>query len=36
MNIAILRINLGKNLCNVVGVDETAAVVLRRRMCPDR
>jgi len=32
MNIAILGIDLGKNLCSVVGVDETGAVVLRRRM----
>lgn len=32
MNIAILGIDLGKNPCSVVGVDETGAVVLRRRM----
>jgi len=32
MNIAILGIDLGKNLCSVVGVDGTGAVVLRRRM----
>ncbi len=32
MNIAFLGIDLGKNLCSVVGVDETGAVVLRRRM----
>lgn len=32
MNIVILGIDLGKNLCSVVGVDETGAVVLRRRM----
>lgn len=32
MNIAILGIDLGKNLCSVVGVDDTGAVVLRRRM----
>lgn len=32
MNIAVLGIDLGKNLCSVVGVDETGAVVLRRRM----
>jgi transposase len=33
MNIVILGIDLGKNLCSVVGVDETGAIVLRRRMC---
>lgn len=32
MNIVILGIDLGKNLCSVVGVDKTGAVVLRRRM----
>jgi transposase len=32
MNIAILGIDLGKNLCSVVGVDDTGAIVLRRRM----
>ena len=32
MNIVILGIDLGKNLCSVVGVHETGAVVLRRRM----
>lgn len=32
MNIAILGIDLGKNLCSVVGVDESGAVVLRRRI----
>lgn len=32
MNIAILGIDLGKNLCSVVGVDESGAIVLRRRM----
>ncbi len=32
MNTAILGIDLGKNLCSVVGVDDTGAVVLRRRM----
>lgn len=32
MNIVIVGIDLGKNLCSVVGVDKTGAVVLRRRM----
>jgi len=32
MSIVILGIDLGKNLCSVVGVDATGAVVLRRRM----
>ena len=32
MTIAILGIDLGKNICSVVGLDVTGAVVLRRRM----
>lgn len=31
-NIAILGINLGKNVCSLVGLDGAGAVVLRRRM----
>ena len=30
--IVILGIDLGKNVCSLVGVDEDGAVVLRRRM----
>jgi transposase len=32
MSIVILGIDLGKNLCSVVGLDETGAVALRRSM----
>jgi transposase len=32
MSIVILGIDLGKNSCSVVGLDESGAVVLRRRM----
>ena len=32
MAIVILGIDLGKNVCSLVGVDEDGAVVLRRRM----
>jgi transposase len=32
MNIAVLGIDLGKNTCSVVGLDESGRVVLRRRM----
>lgn len=32
MTIAILGIDLGKTVCSVVGLDDTGAVVLRRRM----
>lgn len=32
MTIAILGVDLGKNICSVVGLDGTGAVVLRRRM----
>jgi hypothetical protein len=31
MEIAVLGIDLGKNLCSVVGLDDAGAVVLRRR-----
>jgi hypothetical protein len=31
MGIAVLGIDLGKNVCSVVGLDEAGAVVLRRR-----
>lgn len=30
--IAILGIDLGKNVCSLTGLDETGKVVLRRRM----
>ncbi|GAA5204848.1 MULTISPECIES: IS110 family transposase [Bacteria] len=36
MNIVILGIDLGKNSCSVVGLDELGAVVLRRRMRRDK
>lgn len=32
MSIVILGIDLGKNLCSVVGLDEAGAVMLRRSM----
>lgn len=32
MNIVILGIDLGKNICSLVGLDESGRVVLRRRM----
>lgn len=32
MNIVILGIDLGKNICSVVGLNATGTVVLRRRM----
>lgn len=35
MNIVILGIDLGKNSCSVVGLDETGGVALRRRMRRD-
>src|SRR3954452_23062002 len=35
MNITVLGIDLGKNSCSVVGLDETGRVVLRRRMRRD-
>lgn len=31
MNISVLGIDLGKNICSVVGLDSSGAVVLRRR-----
>ena len=30
-NIAVLGIDLGKNVCSVVGLDASGAVVMRRR-----
>ena len=35
MHITVLGIDLGKNSCSVVGLDETSRVVLRRRMRRD-
>jgi transposase len=35
MQIAVSGIDLGKNGCNVVGLDSTEAVVKRRRMRPE-
>jgi transposase len=32
MTVAILGVDLGKDICSVVGVDESGAVLLRRRM----
>jgi transposase len=32
MKIVMLGIDLGKNVCSLTGLDETGAVVLRRRM----
>ena len=32
MKIAVLGIDLGKNVCSVVGLDSSGAVVLRRRV----
>ena len=32
MKIVMLGIDLGKNLCSLAGLDETGAVVLRRRI----
>src|SRR5258707_15428988 len=32
MKIVMLGIDLGKNVCSLAGLDETGAVVLRRRM----
>jgi transposase len=31
-NIAVLGVDLGKNVCSVVGLDASGAVVMRRRM----
>ena len=31
MKVHVLGIDLGKNVCSLVGLDETGAVVLRRR-----
>jgi hypothetical protein len=35
MKIAMLGIDLGKNVCSVVGLDASGAVVLRRRVRRD-
>lgn len=35
MTITVLGIDLGKNTCSVVGLDETGRVVLRRRLSRD-
>ena len=35
MKIAVLGIDLGKNVCSVVGLDLSGAVVLRRRVRRD-
>ena len=35
MKIAVLGIDLGKNVCSVVGLDPSGAVVLRRRVRRD-
>jgi transposase len=35
MRIAVLGIDIGKNVCSVVGLDDTGAVVLRRRVRRD-
>ena len=35
MNISVLGIDLGKNVCSVVGLDASGAVVMRRRMRRD-
>ena len=35
MQIAVLGIDLGKNSCSVVGLDDTGRVVLRRRLQRD-
>ena len=35
MEIAVLGIDIGKNVCSVVGLDDTGAVVLRRRVRRD-
>lgn len=32
MKIAVLGINLGKNSCSLVGLDQSGRVVVRRRM----
>ena len=35
MQIAVLEIDLGKNICSVAGLDATGRIVLRRRMNRD-
>lgn len=32
MSVQILGVNLGKNFCSAVGVDQTGEVILRRSM----
>jgi hypothetical protein len=32
MDIAVLGVDLGKNVCGVVGLDESGAVVMRRKV----
>ena len=32
MKVSVLGIDLGKNICSIVGLDETGAVVLRRQV----
>ena len=32
MDISVLGVDLGKNLCSVVGLDASGAVVMRRKM----
>ena len=32
MQIAVLGVDLGKNVCSIVGLDGTGRVILRRRM----
>ena len=36
MDISVLGIDLGKNVCSVVGLDASGAVVMRRRMRRER
>ena len=35
MQIAVIGIDLGKNSCSIVGLDQTGAVIKRRRMRPE-
>jgi transposase len=35
MKVAVLGIDLGKNSCSVVGLDDTGKVIMRRRMHRD-
>lgn len=36
MSVVILGIDLGKNSCSVVGLDESGTIVIRRRRRRDR